>query len=67
MTRRDAVQLFCETVGPTVPRGDKPWFREAWNNFTDDLRENREITTRQRDTWTSPRGDRCPRVARRGR
>lgn len=64
MKRTEVIREFCESVAPQIPRGDKPAFREAWNNFTDALQKDRQITERQYNTWVGPRGDRCPRARR---
>lgn len=52
MTKAEAIQGFREI--DNSPRGDKVWRREAWNDYTDYLREAKLITSKQRDTWTNP-------------
>jgi hypothetical protein len=58
MTKKEAVAEFREQVLPEViakyGRDDKPARAEAWNNFTDDLREAGQISTRQYETWGHP-------------
>ena len=68
MTKSEALKLFREydivpelklkkldAFGwPTNPSRDKAALREAWNNFTDSLCKNRQITARQYDTWSNP-------------
>lgn len=52
MTKAEALKLFREI--DNSPKGDAVWRREAWNNFTDALCKDRQITSRQYDTWTNP-------------
>ena len=52
MTKAEALKLFREI--DNSPKGDTVWRREAWNNFTDALCKNRQITSRQYDTWVNP-------------
>ena len=68
MTKSEALKLFREydivpklklkklaAFGwPTNPSRDKVALREAWNNFTDALCKNRQITAKQYDTWSNP-------------
>lgn len=58
MTKKEALVEFREYVAPMVyreyGRDDKPAICEAWNNFTDSLREDKRITMRQYETWTNP-------------
>lgn len=62
MTREEAIQLYRERVLPEVKkqyeqdgRIDKPARAEAWNNFTDALCKNGDITMKQYETWEHPR------------
>jgi hypothetical protein len=62
MTKAEAVAEFKECVMPYVReqyeqdgRMDRVARREAWNDFTDMLCKDRQITSRQYDTWTHPR------------
>jgi len=55
MTKKQAETLFKDCYLPFIPKNDKPALREAWNNFTDSLCKNGEITLRQYETWTHPR------------
>ena len=52
MTKTEALKLFREI--DNSPKGDVVWRREAWNNFTDALCKDRQITPRQYETWTNP-------------
>jgi len=52
MTKAEALKMFREI--DSSPRGDVVWRREAWNNFTDALCKDRQITNHQYDTWTNP-------------
>lgn len=54
MTKREALACFRETILPSIPRGDKPMQREAWNNFTDSLCKVGEITLKQYESWSNP-------------
>ena len=68
MTKSEALKLFREydivpklklkkldACGwPTNPSRDKANRREAWNNFTDFLCKDRQITAKQYDTWSNP-------------
>ena len=51
MTKSEALKLFREY---DIPSRDKAAIREAWNNFTDSLCKNRQITAKQYDTWSNP-------------
>ena len=52
LTKKQATQMFREI--DNSPKGDVVWRRTAWNNFTDYLCKDRQITGRQYDTWASP-------------
>jgi len=52
LTKKQALQMFLEFY--EGPRGDVIWKREAWNNFTDSLCKDRQISSHQYDTWTNP-------------
>jgi len=54
MTKKEALAEFREDVLPSVPKGDKVWLCEAWNNFTDFLCKDGRITQKQYDTWVNP-------------
>jgi hypothetical protein len=51
-TKKQVLQMFREIY--TGPRGDVVWKRETWNNLTDTLYKDRQITERQCETWTNP-------------
>ena len=60
-TRDEAIQQFEETELPACIDSfeqdgelDGPARREAWNNFTDSLCKEREITSYQYETWVHP-------------
>lgn len=53
MTKSQAVAEFRECIG-LMYRGDRIAQHEAWLNFIDGLCEDKLITQKQRDTWTSP-------------
>jgi len=52
LTKKQVLQMFREI--DNSPKGDVVRRREAWNNFTDYLCKDRQITERQYDTWTNP-------------
>jgi hypothetical protein len=52
LTKKQVLQMFREI--DNSPKGDVVWRREAWNDFTDYLCKDRQITERQYDTWTNP-------------
>ena len=55
MTKAEALKLFRDQlVACNFPRGDVIMRREEWNNFTDALRKDRQITSRQYETWANP-------------
>ena len=58
MTKKEAVRDFKAYIQPDVIKQygikDKTALRTAWNEHTDILCKNREITQRQYDTWLSP-------------
>lgn len=68
MTKAQALKRFKAEVAPGVAAQhgsrDKPACREAWNNWTDSLRKDGKITTRQYDTWLGPKA--CTAKRRRG-
>lgn len=55
MTKKQAVNLFKESF-LSIDKKDKPMMREVWNNFTDALCKNGDITPSQYDRWTGPYG-----------
>lgn len=63
MTKKEAWEDFRETVLPAIEnaerlrggRHDRPMRAEAWNNYTDALQKDGQITERQCATWTHPR------------
>ena len=52
MTKAQALQEFrhCDCV----VRGDVIATRENWNNYTDFLCRDRQITDKQYETWSNP-------------
>jgi hypothetical protein len=54
MTKKQVETMFKEEVLPFINRSDKPALREAWNNYTDLLCKDGQITIRQYETWTQP-------------
>ncbi len=59
MTKAQALRRFRFEVAPAVVArhgsNDKPACRQAWNNWTDSLHKDGEITTRQYEDWTGPK------------
>lgn len=58
MTKAQALRDFREIVLPFVlkqyGRDDRIAIREAWNNYTDALCKDKEITLHQYETWDNP-------------
>lgn len=61
MTKKQAVEFFREEILPVIKENyeqdgiaDKPARREAWNNFTDSLCKDGQITLKQYKTWDNP-------------
>lgn len=58
MTKPEAKQMFIGLCGKALIQHwqttDKPALRQAWNEHTDALCKDGEITQRQYDTWTNP-------------
>lgn len=58
MTKKEAEKYFKEVFATelaTTFKVDKPMRREAWNNFTDMLLKDSDITHRQYNTWSHPK------------
>lgn len=64
MTKQEAWERFQEEVLPIIERTeqrqsgrkDRPLRAEEWNNFTDSLCKDGQITLKQYESWTHPRG-----------
>jgi len=58
MTKKQVLAMFRVDVLPHViakyGRDDRVAIREEWNNFTDMLCKDNDITANQYDSWTSP-------------
>lgn len=58
MTKTEATKIFRNQILPQViaqyGKNDKPAMSEAWNDWTDMLCKDRQITPRQYDRWTNP-------------
>ena len=54
MTKKQAEQIFKSEILPTLNREDKPLIRENWNNWTDSLCKNGDITESQYNRWLNP-------------
>lgn len=58
LTKKEVIKMFRAEVMPTIielyGRGDKVAQREEWNNFTDMLCKDRQISQHQYNTWTNP-------------
>ena len=52
MTKKEALQEFrsCDCV----VKGDRIATAENWNNYTDFLCKDRQITMKQYESWTNP-------------
>ena len=61
LKKKEALRLFRSEVLPIIRdqyeqdrRIDYPARREAWNNFTDSLHRDRQISDWAADNWTNP-------------
>lgn len=54
MTKKEALAMFRSEILPSCPKGDKPCRDQAWNDYTDGLQKDGQITERQYDTWVHP-------------
>jgi len=59
LTKKDALRAFKNVLNSDYVyyaniRGDKVAMREFWNNFTDMLCKDGEITENQYNTWSNP-------------
>jgi hypothetical protein len=52
LNKRQVLQMFREV--DNSPKGDIVWKRESWNNFTDMLCKNGEISLKQYESWDNP-------------
>lgn len=52
MTLREARKMFRDEIAVNIPKNDTAALNEAFNNWTDSLAKNGEITERQYNTWT---------------
>lgn len=61
LTKKQALQQFREHVLPSIRAAyeqdgkvDAVARREAWNNYTDALCKDRQITAKQYESWDNP-------------
>jgi len=58
MNKRDVLDEFKRDILPIIVqqygKNDKPAISQAWNDYTDMLCKDGQITQRQYDTWTNP-------------
>lgn len=54
MTKAEAFADFKATILPHLTPGDIPMRDQAWNDYTDGLQKDGQITAKQYDTWVSP-------------
>lgn len=55
MTYKEAVKIFRETYSDLYEKGVDYWTAlECWENFTDVLCKNGDITQKQFNTWETP-------------
>lgn len=52
LTKNQVLQMFREI--DNSPKGDIVWKRENWNNFTDMLCKDGEISLKQYESWGNP-------------
>lgn len=55
LTKKEAEKAFRENFPSIIKSGDKPLKRMVWNDYTDALCKNGEITQMQCSTWTQPK------------
>ena len=58
MKKREADKIWFRDLRPRVIEHyglDRPAIREAWNDWTDGLCKDGQITQRQYDRWRMPR------------
>lgn len=57
-TKKEALEYFRNEIKPAVVdqygKGDKVAMREAWNNYTDMLCKDGQITLKKYESWTNP-------------
>ena len=54
MTKQEAQYIFDCTIRPHIDKKDKVALRTAWNDWTDRLQKDGEITPEQYDRWINP-------------
>jgi len=54
MTKKEALSQFKEFHMPNIPSNDKPALRQAWNDYTDYLCKDKQISLKQYETWDNP-------------
>jgi hypothetical protein len=58
LTKKEVLATFRADILPVVIQGygkdDKPAIREAWNNFTDMLCKEGQISSTQYSNWSNP-------------
>jgi hypothetical protein len=54
LTKKQVIATFKTEILPAIPANDKPAQRMAWNNYTDSLCKDGQITLRQYETWVGP-------------
>lgn len=54
MNKQTAIKEFKDFVLPHLPKKDKPALDQAWNDWTDALCKEGEITSKQYETWVNP-------------
>lgn len=54
MTKLQAVKLFKMEILPFMDKNDKVAIRCTWNDWTDSLCKNGEITESQYNKWSNP-------------
>lgn len=52
MTLRQARKTFKDEIAVNIPKNDRAMLDTAFNDWTDSLHKNGEITDRQYNTWT---------------
>ena len=54
MTKKEAKQMFAESIFTTISKNDIPAIRQAWNDYVDTLQKSSQITQVQANKWVNP-------------
>lgn len=62
MNKKEAIQRFKDEELGAISLTDQPALDQAWNDWTDALCKNGEITDKQYGTWVHPKFSKIERV-----